>query len=181
MQFLAPDPLHVVIRNEDPALFDSRGRMVKPKGRRLYAKFRRGLPGEAVSAAVAAFDTGRLPEDMTPGRWFCLYDSNLDQQQMGWTDSEREAIEAKLIELGHLRFEAQKSDVPYDNYLKHRKVHGKRTVEHAIRDIVSAVELVGVSPDRIEAYERDHADESSDAILEGVRAALVAEEALVEA
>lgn len=97
MQFIAEDPIHVVIRNETPALYDTAGRMVAPVKRRVFAKFVRGVaPGWALAVAQGSFEFRKMPMDVTFQQWVAYYDSVEDQGNMGWTDEEREAIEEKL-------------------------------------------------------------------------------------
>lgn len=169
MQFIAPDPVHVHVRGEFAALYDNSGRMLQTKKRRVHAKFQRGLPGWAVPIAVETFDIGRIPPDFTAQNWFAMYDSELDQQRAGWTDEERQAIE-EALQQKYIKLEVPEAELPYPAYLKHRKVHGRRTVEMAVADIVAALKVAEISTENVIAYEADHRDSQSDAIISGVLA-----------
>jgi hypothetical protein len=117
LQFIAPDPVHVVVTSATPALHDTAGRMVAPKKRRTYAKFIRGAaPAWAVEIGRQAYEFRNMPPDIQVEQWLCHYDSIQDQAKMGWTDEEREAIEAKVIAQGYLRIEEPKLEAPYPGY-----------------------------------------------------------------
>lgn len=97
MQYIAEDPIHVVVRNETPALYDTGGRMIAPVKRRLFAKFTRGVaPTWAVEIAEKTFELRKMHLEVTVQQWIAYYDSVEDQAAMGWTDEERKAIEEKL-------------------------------------------------------------------------------------
>lgn len=182
MLFINQDPVHKVVRSEIRALHNDRGELVANKQRRVYAKFKRGIPGWALPKALELFDLNRVPDNVPPVNWFGFYDSIEDQATQGWTDEERSAIEQRLVADGYVVVEPEKAPLPYPAYEKHRRVIGKRTVEHAVKDIVAALTTTGVPFDTVAAYERDHADRDSTAVLQGVEEGLIVpEEELVTA
>jgi hypothetical protein len=68
LQFIAEDPVHVVVRNESPALIDAKtGRTVRLAQRRLFAKFQRGTAPEwAQKIALETFEFRRCPRASPP-------------------------------------------------------------------------------------------------------------------
>lgn len=78
--------------------------------------------------------------------------------------------------------EKPKLTVPYNNFLKHRKVQGKRTIEHVIADVIAAVEAAGVDPAEVIAYERENDNNQTlIAALEALTAPEPVEEPVVAA
>lgn len=191
MQFITPrGDRRLNVRSEGPAIYDGNGRMIQPKSRRLYAEFGEGIPEPFWALAKQLFPYYADQTEKPIERYGGFYDSLIDQQQRGWTDEEREVIEQKLLQVGgdYVRVEVPKAPVPYASYPKQRKIHGRRTLDHVIEDISKAVvserELKGedLTP-AIVAYERDHEDEHSAAIIAAVTALKEqeAEETLVAA
>jgi hypothetical protein len=167
--FLEKDPVHVTVRSED-AQFNSNGRKIKTLKRRVFAKFQRGIPVWAVPLATESFDFSMMPPERTIDQWCGFYDSEADQLRMDWTDEEREAIEQHLISANYTQVARPLADVPYPTYLKQRKVQGKRTIQHAIAEIVATLETTGIDPGDVIGYESDHFDSNSQAIIEAVSA-----------
>lgn len=172
MLFLAADPENVHCRNEVSALHNNMGQLVHSKQRRVTAQFWRGIPVWALPKAMELFDPQRVPDDWEPRQWFACYDSIVDQGRAGWTDEEREVIETRLQELGYPVVEPEKAPVPYPAYPKHRKIVGKRTLDHAAADIVAALLATGVDLDSVALYEHDHPDANTEALLEAVKKGL---------
>lgn len=90
-----------------------------------------------------------------------VFDSVEEQAAHQWSDEDREVIEKKLLTdplhgIDWLHAPEVKAPAPYARYVEHRKVHGKRTIDHAVKDIVAAVEAAGVDPDAVIAYEREN-------------------------
>lgn len=184
MLFLSADPESVNIRNEVAALHNVQGQLVHSKQRRVFAKFQRGIPIWAVPKAMSLFDAQRVPDDWEPRQWFACYDSVTDQGRAGWTDDEREVIEQRLLEMGYPQAIPEKAPLPYPAYGKHRRIIGKRTVEHAAADIVAALRATDVSLDDVALYERDHPDSNTDDVLAAVQKGLglaTEEESLISA
>ena len=171
MQFLNGDPTLVSLRSEIPALYDQGGRkMIAPKQRRLFAKFERGIPAWAIPIAESTFDFATMPPERSVAQWCGFYDSEADQIQRGWTNDERSVIELALVERNYLAVEKPRSEIPYPSYLKQRKIHGKRTVEHVLTDIRATLDMTGESAGKVIAYESDHTDEHSQAIIDALSA-----------
>lgn len=189
MQFLTPrGDRRLIVRSEGPAIYDQAGRMIKPKARRLYADIGEGIPAPYWELAKELFPAYAEQTEKPIERYGGFYDSIVDQQQRGWTDEEREVIEQKFLEVGgdYVRVELPKAPLPYAAYEKQRKIHGRRTLEHVISDIKQVVsnerELKGEDlVPAILAYERDHADEHSQAIVEALEPVAEPEEQYVAA
>jgi hypothetical protein len=126
--------------------------------RRVYANLERGyMPDWAVPLAEETFAMGGKPPNVPTQRWIASYDSVLDQKVKGWTDEERELIEAKLKSKGNVRvIEAPKIPAPYAQYDKHRKVQGARKLEQVLADISSTYELAGFDIEQAVRYEQQH-------------------------
>lgn len=153
MQWMDENPVHVPIRSEIPPIFDSRGRMLEKKQRRLYAKFKRGLPGWAEDIAAKTFEMRNKPPDVTPGRWCAYYDSVEGQGEMGWTDEERQLIEQTLNERGYLPLQVPPLSKPWPGIDK-ITVAGRRTVELAAEKIVLTANEIEVPISDVLAYVR---------------------------
>ena len=164
MYFVNKDPVHVTVRSED-AQYNPNGRKVKTLKRRVFAKFQRGIPEWAVPLAEERFDFSHDPPEMTIERSCGFYDSEADQLRMDWTDEERGAIEALLVE-NYLQIERPRAPLPYPTYAKQRKVQGKRTIEHVIAEVKATMEATGIDPAAVIAYEADHFDGHSQEIME---------------
>jgi hypothetical protein len=153
--FISDDPLHVVIRSAIKPLFDTKGNQIQPPQRRLFAKFQRGsAPSWAVAIGEETFAMANRPAEVPVSAWLSAYDTEADSQ---WNDEERAVIEAELLTRdGVVLVEKARLAPPYPMYDKHRKTVGKRTVEHAIADIVAAYESAGFDVEHAVAYEREN-------------------------
>jgi hypothetical protein len=77
----------------------------------------------------------------------------------------------------YLLVETIKVDMPYPRYDEHRKIHGQRKIEHAIKDIVAVYESAGFDIDQAIAYEKQEGDSPEViAALEALRAPAPEEE-----
>lgn len=159
MLFINETPTHVAVRSEIKELFDNKARLISPKSRRLYAKFKRGeAPEFARAIGAETFALLDRPEGVEASAWLSAYDSIAAQDQEGWTDEERELIETTLVERGYLHVEPARLLAPYPMYDKHRQIQGQRKIEHAIKDIVGAYESAGFDVEHAVAYERENGD-----------------------
>lgn len=68
---------------------------------------------------------------------------------------EKVLLDSQSVE-SHILIEAAQIPLPYASYGQHRRVQGRRTLEHAIADITEAVNVAGVNPEAVIAYERQH-------------------------
>jgi hypothetical protein len=149
--FIHSDAVHVNVRTDDR---DPQGRLIRGGNRRLFADFERGAAPEwAQQQGVQTFGMSNRPEEISAERWLACYDSVAAQAARGWSDDERKLIEDRLVELGYMQVERPKIQAPYERYDQHRKVHGQRKVEHAIKDIVAAYESAGFDLDHAIQYE----------------------------
>jgi hypothetical protein len=160
LQFIAEDPVHVVVRNESPAIVDARsGGVITQKQRRVFAKFSRGTaPRWAAELGVATFEFRRRPEGVTPEQWLAFYDSIEDQGGRGWTDEEREAIEAKLQSTdGVLLVEKPKLAAPWPSYPKLLASKAPGPTRKQIADKITAtVEELELDPRDVIGYELEN-------------------------
>jgi hypothetical protein len=157
-EYIAEDPVHVVVASEKPAIYDTRGNMVMPKQRRLWAKFQRGIaPGYAQQVALETFDFRKIHQGIERERWFGYYNSEFAQLQNNWTDEEHDRIVAKLDEQGYLRVEPKRLPAPWPAYDK-LVPQGRRTVELVAEKIAATVAENGYDPAQVAAYERQNAN-----------------------
>lgn len=155
MQFIHEDPIHVVVSSESPAIVNLKGQTVAPRVRRTYAKFVRGAaPSYAVKVGVELFEFRKIHQGISREKWLSFYDSVEAQGQHGWTDEERENIEARLLERGYVRVEPTKAIMPpgYDKL----KVHGQRKIEHVVEKILERIEEGVYDADQVLAFEREN-------------------------
>lgn len=161
------------IRGTVPALVDTQGRTVEREKPALFAEFVRGAPIWGVNQLPDSFGWDRMPDGWTPGGWLPWYDSESAQRQHGWSDEERKLIEDTIGDFpGVYPIEVPRASTPYGKYKTHRKVTAKRTVEHVLADIGSAIDAAGVSPQAVIDYEMDHPDSLSDQIIASMTALL---------
>jgi hypothetical protein len=153
-QYIAETPLHVNIRSEVPALYDSSGRMVAQKKRRVFADFRRGeAPAYAYEVGRQTFEFRGMPGGVTMEQWMAYYDSEEDQIRNGWTDEERGAIEEKLATRpGVVVIEAPRIPAPWPGYNK-LVAHGRRTNQHVAEKVAEMTKDGGYDVKSVIAYE----------------------------
>lgn len=159
-QWIAEDPIHVVVRNEQDAIYDTHGRLVQPKQRRVYAKFERGTaPAWAVDLARQAdLQFRAMPErGVTVQQWLSYYDVKQDQLRNGWTDEEVEEIVRRVDEVAHaaIRCEPPRLKAPWPAYDK-LVAQGQRTIDKVAAKIAEKVQEDGYSPHEVVAYERQN-------------------------
>ena len=140
----------------------------------------RGLSPWEIEEAKERFQFKGTAIGENPIRRLSFIDTEIEEQIQGWAELERrEGLEPgsirKLAEerlmsspsYGQDHFMAVKPEakVPYAKYLEHRKVQGRRTVEHAVQDIIAAITAVGIDVADVLAYEQDKDDAVSAAIV----------------
>ena len=155
MEFISEDRIRVKIRSEIPAVYDTKGNMVSPMKRRVFAQFERGAaPLWARQQAAEIYTYERMPVGTTPERFLSYYNS--DEDPYGWNDEEREAIDQKLL-VTHsvVLVERPKSLAPWPTYDK-LTVTGRRTIELVVEKICSTVADLGLNADHVAAYEREN-------------------------
>lgn len=159
MQFIAEDPIHVVCQNETQPLHDTSGRLVRPGGRRLYAKFERGVaPRFAQEIGLRVFEFRKMPEGgVTAEQWLAYYDSVEAQQRHGWTDDERTVIEAKLKTLdGVLVVERPRQPAPWPSYDEIVASRGGLSSKQVVEKILATIDATGIAPAAVIAYELEN-------------------------
>jgi hypothetical protein len=152
---------------------------------RLAAEFQRGIPEWALPNALQVWPeaSSMKPEGMPLEQYLCWFDSNAAQKSNGWTDEEREIVEAKLLgKWGVTKVEPIKVKAPYPKYAAHRKTQGQRTIAHAIKDILATYETAGFDVDLAIMFERQN-ENSPDVIaaLEGLLSPTEPDEELIAA
>lgn len=168
--FVCIDKLDVSVRPQIPALVDHQGRTLERQKPAIWARFYRGAPYWALQQVGDRFKWDRVPPHTTPQQWVAWFDSAEAQKQFGWSDEERELAEDAVAgRPGVIEVFVPRVVEPYPNYLKKRKVAGKRTLDHVLHDILSAVDSAGISPQSIIDYEEDHRDDLSDRIIEAMQ------------
>jgi hypothetical protein len=155
VQFIAEHPVTIGVTPEAPAIYDAKGRMIHPATRFVSAQFTRGIAPEwAYQEAAKRFSFTTMPQGVSRRQWVSFYDSLTAQDQLGWTDDEREAIERVLSNHPHcVKVERPRIQPPYPSYDKQRRVAGRRTIEHAIAEIVETVKSTGIDPELVISYE----------------------------
>lgn len=115
MIFISEDPETHVVRAEVPAVYDTQGRMIAPKQRRITIKFQRGYAPQWVKdVALRTFEFRKRPVEIPAETWVSSYDSLEDQSTQGWTDEERQEIERVLLQApGVLQVEEPKLAKPW--------------------------------------------------------------------
>lgn len=182
-QWLASNPVRIVASSETREVYDTRGRLVQPKVRRTYAQFKRGgIPPYAVPY-LKQLDLHTKPPGQSDEGYVGFYDSEADQILMGWTDEERAVIEERVDQSAYtVKIDVPRIPAPYAKYDEHRRVHGQRKVEHAIKDILEAYEQAGFDLDVAIGYEKQEGNnESVVAALEGLRNPVEEAEELIRA
>ena len=158
-QWIAEDPIHVVIRNEEPALYDTQGRLVKPAQRRVWAKFRRGTaPKWANEVAKDHFDFRKMPErGVSAEQWLAYYDVKEDALEQGWTEEEQEAIVQRLGVVAHaaVPVEAPRMVAPWPAYDK-LVAKGARTEEKVAEKVAEKIMEDGYDARAVLAYEQEN-------------------------
>lgn len=159
-EFIAEDPVHVVVSSEQPPIYDVKGRMVQPKTRKVWAKFQRGIaPQYAIDVALKSFGFRKIHQVSIGGgefpreRWFGYYNSREAQREHGWTDDEHEMIVERLRSAGYLEVEPVKMAPPWPSYDK-LVAQGRRTPEMVVEKILAKIEEDGYDPAVVAAYER---------------------------
>lgn len=87
------------------------------------------------------------------------WDSNVAQVEHGWSDADREFVEAKILRIGDpnvIVVEEPRVAAPYGRYDEHRRTQGRRTVEHVVADIQQTYALAGFDVDLAVLYEQQN-------------------------
>jgi hypothetical protein len=124
---------------------------------RLFAEFQKGgIPEWAMPLAVERFRMNGKPPELTPQQWLYTYDSKVDQFQRGWTDEERELIEAKLRSKPKIvEISKQPAVKPWPKY-DTLVTHGRRTIEKVVELVVTGIDTTGVDASVVLEYEREN-------------------------
>lgn len=143
---------------------DDRGRLVRAYKRPLRVEFQQGggIPDYARAEARARLAFLGASEDEDPMMRMGWFDLDLAAQQNGWDDEEKEIIEESIRAAegtDYIIVRPVQASAPYPQYDQHRRVQGRRTVEHAIKDISAAYELAGFDVGQAIAYEQQHGND----------------------
>ena len=157
-QWISADALHVVVRSEGPDVYDTKGRMIEKKKRRVFAKFERLMAPQWVRELDVAKNMrmDARPENMLPGNWLCFYSLESATQRHGWTEEEQQAIKERLDRTeGAIKVERPKLSAPWPAYDK-LVVHGQRKAEHVAAKIAETVKELELDPAYVIAYEEQN-------------------------
>jgi hypothetical protein len=153
--------------------------------KRLNAEFQKGIPEWALPNALQVWPEApsMKPEGVPLEQWLCWFDTRVAQEKLGWTNAEREKVEAKLLSRwGIVHVEPIKVKSPYPKYAAHRKTQGQRTVAHAIRDILATHESAGFDVEQAILFERQEFNDAQViAALEGLLTPTEPDEELIAA
>lgn len=143
--------------------------------KRVFAEFRKGgIPEWALPIALERFKMNGKPPELTPQQWLYTYDSGADQRARGWSDEERDLIEAKLRSSPKVvEISKQPVPVPWPKY-ESLTAHGRRTAEKVVEQILAGIETTGVDPASVVEYEREHLNRPE--VIAAVEGLAVAEE-----
>lgn len=158
--WIAEDRLHIVVRSEVPPVYNTRGQLVSPKKRRVYAQFTRLVAPlwAREHEAAKALKMATRPENMTRDNWLCFYNLEGDVQQNGWDEEEQAAIVERLGTAANVfRVEKPRIPAPWPAYDKLAAV-GRRTVTMVAEKIAETVKELELDPALVVAYERDNQD-----------------------
>jgi hypothetical protein len=126
---------------------------------RVYAEFTHGpVPPWAMSQALRRIDWGFLADGWSPEMQISSFDSMEAQQEMGWSDEDRIALEKHLNAKQGLDFilvEPEKAPKPWATYDKLFARKGM-THEQAIAKITEIILDTGVDPNIVVEYEREN-------------------------
>ena len=137
----------------------------------------RGLSPWEVEEANTKFQFKGVSVGENPLNRLSFYDTDLQASIDGWDAATKREVEERLM--GGMSYgsdyflsERPAAELPYAKYLEHRKVHGQRKIEHAVADIVAAINTVGIDPSRVIAYEQDsrNKDQFNEQIIAAVEA-----------
>lgn len=154
--FISERKKDVTVRRQELQYSPADGRRIGLR-RRVFAEFSKGgVPEWAVREAEKRFKMNGKPYELTTAQYLSHYDSIVDQQVRGWTDEERKLIEAKLRADGQVvEIEFPKAKAPWPAYSK-LVVHGRRTLDHVVEQIVTKVKEMEFDPDEVIRYEREN-------------------------
>ena len=126
---------------------------------RVFAEFRHGpVPDWAMKQVKRRLDFGFLAEGWTPEMQISSFDSVVAQNQNGWKDEEREALENHLMARGSEDFilvEPERAPKPWATYDKLFARKGM-TQEQAVEKIISIVVDTGIDPRSVIEYEAEN-------------------------
>jgi hypothetical protein len=168
-QWISEDALNVVVSSEGPAVYDTKGRMVEKKKRRVFAKFERMMAPQWVRELDVVKDLrmNARPENMLRENWLCFYSLAGDVQRHGWTEEEQEAIRERLNRTEDvIAVERPRLAAPWPAYDK-LKVQGKRTAELVAAKIAETVAELELDPGYVIAYEEQNLNRQ--AVIDALR------------
>jgi hypothetical protein len=140
-----------------------------PKGDRLpttpalYAQFQPGgnVPDHAKTLVeqLPGFRAG-VGRDEDPyltrlGWW----DSIAAKNDHGWSNEDHDAAVTRFLEVADpnvIVLQEVVVETPYPKYVAHRKLQGKRTLEHVFNDIRATYEIAGFDVEQASAFERQN-------------------------
>lgn len=179
----------LLVRKRVEEIRDGQGKLVREYVPPLHAQFEQGggIPEHVRDIALTRLSFRGLAENEDPFMRMGWFDLDLAAEQNGWDAEQTAAVEEKLRAVNGgeslLIVEQPKTAPPYPRYDEHRKVHGRRTVEHAIAEIVATFGSAGFDVEQAVRYERENGDSAEViAALEALAADVeVVEEQVIQA
>lgn len=168
------------IRSAVEEIRDGKGKLVREAQPALRVEFQSGgvIPDYAKQKALAHLDFPGIPENADPLKFVTWFHSQLAAEENGWDAEDLAEVERVLRERdgnGFIVVEQPLVEAPYANYVKHRKVQGRRTIEHAIADIVGVHDAAGFNVDQAVLFEQQNADKDSPAVIAALQGMLASE------
>jgi hypothetical protein len=153
--------LRIDIRGEQPN-YTPNGNPLPPTPA-LYVQFDRGgnVPdhARALVEQLPGFRMGVGRDEDPYSTRLGWWDSRVAQDQFNWSEEDHDFVCERLRRVGDpnvLEITEVKVEAPYAKYDDHRKVHGKRTLEHVFSDIGSTYSLAGFNTEQAALYERQN-------------------------
>lgn len=165
--------LCVTVRAAKPPLYDDRGNLTRERIRGLAAQFERGgCPDWAKEVVFKRFSFRGIPDGIAREHRIGTFDSLQAQQDLRWSDEEREIVERFLEQhasrtANFIVVQKPRVEAPWASY-DELTVVGRRTAGMVAEKIVQVIRDTGVNPDAVIQYELENANRPE--VVEAVRA-----------
>ena len=152
----------LIVRKRVEEIRDGQGKLVREYVPPLHAQFVQGggIPDYVREIALTRLSFRGLAENEDPFMRMGWFDLDIAARENGWNAEQKQAVEDKLREINGsdsvLIVDPPKTQAPYPMYDEHRKVHGRRTVELAVKDITAAYASAGFDVGLAVRYEREN-------------------------
>lgn len=151
--------LQVLCRSEDPGLFDTQGRQVSQKQRKMVAQFwRGGAPDWVIEEAQKRFKFQGRGDGEPIAMLIGVFDSAVAAKAHRWTEEEHDAVVCHLRDNENPKWivvEQPKVPAPWPTYDR-LVVQGQRTWEKVAAQNLETAEATGIPLESLVAYERQN-------------------------